>query len=64
MSITSKSSKPLEKIRRNPKNDWSIDDVEALCREHDVTCRKPSGSSHYTLSHPSQDQLLTIPFKR
>jgi hypothetical protein len=64
MSTPSKPSKRLEKIRRNPRNDWSIDDVEALCREHDLACKKPTGSSHYTVSHPSQGQILTIPFKR
>jgi hypothetical protein len=51
-------------MRANPKADWTIADVEALCRELDVAC-SPSrgGSSHYKITHPVAG-VLTVPFKR
>lgn len=58
-------SKRLERMRANPQGDWAIRDVEALCREHGVACEAPrGGSSHYKVSHPSQIEILTVPFKR
>jgi hypothetical protein len=52
-------------MRRNPVADWTIADVEAVCREFGVMCR-PSrgGSSHYKLGHPRMRRKLTMPFKR
>ncbi|MFG1373396.1 type II toxin-antitoxin system HicA family toxin [Xanthobacter oligotrophicus] len=58
-------SKRLDRMRANPSSDWTIEDVAALCREHDVACEAPrGGSSHYKVSHPSQAEILTVPFKR
>jgi hypothetical protein len=58
-------SKRLERMRRNPAADWTINDVEAVCREHGIQCMPPrGGSSHYKISHPSQREILTIPFRR
>lgn len=52
-------------MRLNPRRDWTIDDVEALCREHGVDCtRSRAGSSHYKVKHPDIPDLLTIPFAR
>lgn len=58
-------SKRLERMRANPQGDWTIADVSAICREYGVTCEAPrGGSSHYKVSHPSQPEILTVPFKR
>ncbi len=55
----------LDRMRRSPAGDWTIADVEAVCREHDVRCRPPSGGgSHYKVSHPSRQDILTIPSRR
>lgn len=59
-----KRSKRLEAMRNNPRNDWRIEDVQALCREFDVSCDRPKTGSHYKVSHPSQERILTVPFKR
>ena len=63
--MTARKSKRLEEMRRNPAADWTIADIEALCREHGVIC-EPSrgGSSHYKVAHPAIRAKLTIPFKR
>lgn len=59
------ASHRLERMRANRKGDWRMEDVEALCREHDCLCA-PSrgGSSHYKVAHPSQAEKLAIPFRR
>jgi hypothetical protein len=55
----------LERMRANPAGDWTIRDVEAVCREHGVRCMQPSGGgSHYKVSHPSQHDILTILARR
>lgn len=51
-------------MRANPKNDWRIDDVEAVCRTYGVTVDPPRGSSHYVLWHSSQRERLSIPARR
>lgn len=55
----------LENMRRNPRGDWTMADVESLCREHHITCGPArGGSSHYKISHASQHTILTVPYKR
>jgi len=55
----------LARMRRNPAGDWTIADVVALCREHSLRCTAPTGGgSHYKVSHPSQRDILTIPYRR
>ena len=44
---------------------WSIADVDRICRAYGVRCTSPSGGgSHYKISHPSQREILTVPFRR
>ena len=52
-------------MRRNPADNWSMSDVEKLCREHGLSCSSPScGGSHYKISHPAAREILTIPYRR
>jgi hypothetical protein len=58
-------SRRLEDMRRNPRGDWRIGDVEALCREHGIMCDPPrGGGSHYKVGHSRLAEKLTIPSKR
>jgi hypothetical protein len=58
-------SKRLEAMRRNPRGDWKIDDVVALCREFGLYCGPVSGGgSHYKIGHTKMPTKLTIPSKR
>ncbi len=58
-------SRRLAYMRRNPQADWTIADVEALCREHGLRCIPPrGGGSHHKVSHPSVAEILTIPSRR
>jgi len=58
-------SKRLERMRQNPAGDWTIRDVEAVCREFGILCEASrGGSSHYKVAHPRMAEKLTVPFKR
>ena len=55
----------LERMRRNPAGDWTIQDVETLCRQHQILCEPPrGGGSHYKVAHRMMAEKLTIPYKR
>ena len=55
----------LDRMRSNPASAWSIADVQRVCREHGVRCTPPTGGgSHYKISHASQREILTVPFRR
>ena len=55
----------LEDMRANPASGWRIVDVEKVCGAFGVRCAAPSGGgSHYKISHPSQREILTVPFRR
>jgi hypothetical protein len=54
----------LEKMRANPRGDWTIAQIETLCVKVGIEIRKPSGSSHYVLSSPFLRDSLTVPYKR
>ena len=42
----------LEQMRRNPRGDWTIADVEKLCSDNGINLEPPSGGSHYkAISH-------------
>ena len=58
-------SKRLEAMRRNPRGNWTIASVVALCREFDIYCEPArGGGSHYKIAHPRLPTKLTVPFKR
>jgi hypothetical protein len=51
-------------MRSNPAADWTIRDVEAICREYGVLCEPArGGGSHYKLARTNA-MKLTIPYKR
>jgi hypothetical protein len=55
----------LGRLRHNPAGDWTIRDIERVCRRAGVRCTPPSGGgSHYRISHPSQAEIITIPARR
>ena len=55
----------LDRMRSNPMSGWNKDDVERVCQANDVRCAPPSGGgSHYKVSHGSQPEILTVPFRR
>lgn len=59
-----RADKRLEDMRSNPKADWTIDDVRAVCDGHGVELRKPKNGSHFKVTHDTQSDILTIPYDR
>ena len=58
-----RGEKLLAQMRANPRG-WRIEDVGTLCRAFGLEFSRPSGGSHYGISHPSQIAHLTVPFAR
>lgn len=54
----------LERMRANPKDNWTIAQVEKLCAKEGVEIRKPNASSHYYASSPHLRDSLSVPYKR
>ena len=55
----------LERMRSNPRGDWTLRDIERVCLEYDVTCAPPKGGgSHYKISDRRIPWILTVPFRR
>lgn len=62
-----KRSKLLDKMRSNPKGDWTINDllsVAASVRDSGFTLSAPKRGSHYTARHPDVLEILTIPARK
>ena len=58
-------SKRLDAMRANPRNNWQIADIAALCREFGISCEPPrGGGSHNKVTHPLISRILTVPSKR
>jgi len=51
----------LERMRANPRADWTIADVERLCRACGLTITSPRSGSHYKIRDPQGGATLTIP---
>lgn len=51
-------------MRANPQADWTIADVERLCREVGLTATPPRRGSHYKVRSPGSGMVLTIPARR
>lgn len=55
----------LERMRRNPKGDWTMADVQKACAERGARCRPPpGGGSHFKVSRPARADILTVPARR
>jgi len=59
-----RGDKRLEQMRTNPKDGWTISDIRVVCDAFGVRLLNPSGGSHYKVAHPTQRDILTIPYRR
>ena len=60
-----KADKLVDRMRRNPAGDWTIQDIQKLCKALDWPCLPPSGGgSHWKVAIPGSEMILTIPAKR
>jgi hypothetical protein len=63
MSVT-QAFKQLASMRRRPSDNWTIRDVEFLCRNLGLVCKPPARGEHHVVSQPKVEGLLTIPTRR
>jgi hypothetical protein len=55
----------LERMRRNPQADWTIENIEKVCAQYNVSCESArGGGSHYRLFGKRVDHIVTVPFGR
>jgi len=59
-----RKDKLLAAMKANPHGDWTIGDVETVCRASGIACKAPTRGSHYVLSHPDVPGRLTVPARR
>ena len=65
MNHMTKPDRLLDKMRRNPVGDWTISDVQTLCRALGWHCLPPTGGgSHWKIAAPGAEMILTISAKR
>lgn len=58
-------SKRLERMRRNTRDNWTIEDIVKVCDQAGVRCVPPrAGGSHYKIYSIGVTEILTIPYKR
>ncbi len=51
-------------MRTNLAGDWTIGDVETVCRQNGLFFRPGSGTSHVQIKHPTAPVILTVPARR
>jgi hypothetical protein len=58
-------SRRLDRMRANPQGDWTIADVEAVCREYEIPVEPPrGGGSHFKVYYPGMREYVTVPSRR
>jgi len=55
--------KLLERMRRNPRGDWRMDNLLTIARRMNIEVRN-SDDSHHVFSFPGIEEDVTVPYKR
>jgi hypothetical protein len=58
-----RASKLLSEMRRNPKGDWRIEQLDTVARAYEVNVRRGRGS-HVVFEHPKLVRALSVPVRR
>lgn len=59
-----KKRSTLDKMRENPGNNWTIEDIRKVCDEYGLVLAEPTRGSHYKVSSEHLNGILTVPYKR
>ncbi len=54
----------FDKMKSNPKGDWTINNVKTLCKQNGLTIVPPASGSHYVIHSPYIDGILSVPARR
>lgn len=57
------AEKLLDRMRKNPKGDWTMENLLTIARRKGIEVRS-SGGSHHVFSFPGLDEDITVPFRR
>lgn len=58
-----RATKLLNEMRRNPKSDWRIEQLDTVARAYEVNVRQSRGS-HVVFEHPKLLRALSVPARR
>lgn len=61
--MVAKWEKALKAMRNNPR-DWTIQDAQTVAKPFNITVASPTRGSHFKVSHPNLETMLTIPAKQ
>jgi len=50
-------------MRRNPRGDWTMDNLLTIARRMNIEVRNSDGS-HHVFSFPGVEEDVTVPYKR
>ncbi len=59
----SRAEKTLADMRKKPRADWRIAQLEAVAKAFGVNVRK-SGGSHVVFEHPASIEAISVPARR
>ena len=51
----------VKAMKREPGNHWTVRDLISVCRTFGLDCQRPSYGSHFTVSYPKVEGILTVP---
>jgi hypothetical protein len=54
--------KLLDRMRRNPRGDWQIEDLKSVADRYGINWRNPSGS--HVIFLPDMGPILSVPARR
>lgn len=57
------AEKLLARLRKNPKGDWTMENLLTVAKRNGIEVRS-SGGSHHVFSFPGLEADVTIPFRR
>lgn len=60
----SQADKMLARMRANPRADWSISNIEAVCRRSGLEFEAPRRGSHFTVRTPDRSGFVSVPSRR
>ena len=54
----------FERMKANPKGNWTIKDIETLCKQYELKLKPPRRGSHYVVFSKLVKGGLSIPSRR
>jgi hypothetical protein len=58
-----RADKKLEKMRNNPRGDWTIEELNVVAEDQGIVVRN-HGGSHFVYSHPDIHHNVSVPARR